>query len=183
MFKLRNGNPSLLAGGLATVGTLIGLFMYGPDVSGQYSIARPNGDFFTTEGQCPSDAVRHYFTSKTSSGESLSINLCILANTFGKDNARLIPYMIDNDGMVWGAPSYSSEVSNYERTLEHRFKLPLSDEARMKKEKALKYRDQWVSGIGYLVGGLAIFAAVVWVIGWVVRGFLGIPRGMDMRAE
>jgi hypothetical protein len=40
-----------------------------------------------------------------------------------------------------------------------------------------------MSGLGYLVAELAIFAGVVWAIGWIARGFLGILRGMDRRPE
>jgi hypothetical protein len=36
---------------------------------------------------------------------------------------------------------------------------------------------------GYLVAGLAAFAGVVWTFGWMARGFLGIPRGMDKRPD
>ena len=120
---------------------------------------------------CPSDAKRHYFSSKTSTGQSVSVDLCLLAMSFGKDNARLIPYKVDEQGMIWGAASYSSEVSGYERKLESRFKLTASDEEMLKKEISQRYRENWMSGLGYLVAGLAIFAGVVWAIGWIARGF------------
>jgi hypothetical protein len=103
--------------------------------------------------------------------------------SFDKNNARLIPYRIDEQGMIWGAASYSSEVSDYARMLEGRFKLPAGDEDVLKKEISRKYRENWMSGLGYLVAGLAIFAGAVWAIGWIARGFLGIPRGMDKRPE
>lgn len=174
---------ALMIAGVAVAGTLFALATYDPYVSVQYSIANPNGAFVQIQESCPSDAERHYFSSRTSSGESVSVDLCLLAMTFGKDNARLIPYKIDEQGMIWGAASYSSEVSDYERKLEGRFKLPASDEGTLKKEISQRYRENWVSGLGYLVAGLAIFAGVVWAIGWIVRGFLGIPRGMDRRPE
>lgn len=174
---------ALLIAGIAVVGTLIALATYEPYVSVQYSIAHPNGVFVRMQESCPSDANRHYFTSRTSTGERVSVDLCLLAMSFGKDNARLIPYKIDEQGMTWGAASYSSEVSDYERKIESRFKLSASDEETLKKEISQRYRENWMSGLGYLVVGLAIFAGVVWAIGWIVRGFLGIPRGMDRRPE
>jgi len=174
---------ALMIAGVAVAGTLFALATYDPYVSVQYSIANPNGAFVQIQESCPSDAERHYFSSRTSSGESVSVDLCLLAMTFGKDNARLIPYKIDEQGMIWGAASYSSEVSDYEQKLEGRFKLPASDEGTLKKEISQRYRENWVSGLGYLVAGLAIFSGVVWAIGWIVRGFLGIPRGMDRRPE
>ena len=33
------------------------------------------------------------------------------------------------------------------------------------------------------VAALAVYVVVVWLIGWVVRGFLGIPRGMDRKPD
>lgn len=174
---------ALLIGGIAITGTLIALVTYDPYVSVQYSIAHPNGAFVKMQESCPSDAGRHYFTTKTSTGESVSVDLCLVAMSFDKNNARLIPYKIDEQGMIWGAASYSSEVSDYERKLEGRFKLPAGDEVALKKEISQRYRENWMSGLGYLVAGLAIFAGVVWTIGWIARGFLGIPRGMDKLPE
>lgn len=174
---------ALLIGGIAVAGTLIALVTYDPYVSVQYSIAHPNGAFVRMQESCPSDADRHYFTSEISTGESVSVDLCLLAMSFGKDNTRLIPYKIDEQGMIWGAASYSTEVSDYERKLKGRFKPSGSDEETLKKEISSSYRENWMSGLGYLVAGLTIFAGFVWAIGWIARGFLGIPRGMDRRPE
>jgi hypothetical protein len=174
---------ALLIGGIAIAGTLIALATYNPYVFVQYSIAHPNDAFVQIQEPCPSDAGRHYLSTRTSTGESVSVNLCLLAMPFGKDNTRLIPYKIDEQGMIWGAASYSSEVSDYERKLEGRFKLTSSDEEKLKEEILHRYRENWLSGLGYLVAGLAIFDGLVWAIGWIVRGFLGIPRGMDKRPE
>lgn len=174
---------ALLVASIAIVGTLIALITYDPYVSAQFSIAHPNGAFVRMTESCPAGGGSHYFTSKTSAGESVSINLCLLPMSFGEDKVSLIPYKIDEQGMLWGAASYSSEVSDYERKLENRFNLPASDEETLKKQISEHYRDNWMSGLAYLAVGLAIFAGVVWATGWIVRGFLGIPRGMDRRAE
>lgn len=174
---------ALLIAGVTVAGTLFALATYAPYVSVQYSIAHPNGAFVRMQESCPPDAERHYFSSGTRTGESVSVDLCLLAMSFDKDNVRLIPYKIDEQGTIWGAASYSSEVSDYEQKLESRFKLPASDEESLKEEISQRYRENWMSGLGYLVAGLVIFAGIVWAIGWIVRGFLGIPRGMDRRPE
>ena len=174
---------ALLIAVVAVIGTLIALATYDPYVSVRYSVANPSAAFVRMQESCPSDSAGHYLTAKTSTGGSVSVDLCLLAMSFGKDSERLIPYKIDEQGMIWGAASYSSEVRDYERKLEGRFKLPASDEELLKKEISQRYRENWMSGLGYLIVGLAIFAGVVWTIGWIARGFLGIPRGMDRRPE
>lgn len=130
---------------------------------------------------CPTEAGRHYFTTASRSGERVSINLCLLTMSFGDDKRQLIPYKVDERNMVWGAASYSSEVSNYEKTLEARFVLPAQDNEWIEKEISTQYWKNWKEGLGYLALGLAIFAALVWAVGWIARGFMGIPRGMDRK--
>lgn len=174
---------AVLIAGVATIGTLIVLFTYEPYMPVTYSIAEPTGSFVRMEDSCPSDAGKHYFTAKTNTGKEVSVDLCLLATSFGKNDDRLIPYKIDEKGMIWGAPSYSSEVSAYERKLEERFQLPLGDEDLITKKISQDYRENMKEGFGYLVAGLAIFGGIVWVIGWIVRGFLGITRGMDKRPD
>jgi hypothetical protein len=174
---------ALLIAGLATIGTVIGLVTNEPYMPINYSIAHPTGPFVRMVDSCPSDASTHYFTAKTSTGKNVSVDLCILAMSFGKNGDRLIPYKVDEQGMIWGAAPYSSEVSAYELKLEERFKIPLGDEKQIIKDISRRYRENMMEGIGYLVAGLAIFGGVVWAIGWVVRGFLGIPHGMDRRPD
>ena len=172
---------AIFAGILATVGTAIGLVTHDPYVSLSYTVAHPTGPFVRSDEQCPTEGGRHYFSTKTAKGQSISVNLCLLAMSFGDKGEQLIPFKVDEKGMVWGARSYSSDVSAYERRLEDRFKLPSADDQEVSKQISRKYRESMISGIGYLAIGLAFFAAFVWTMGWIVRGFLGIPRGQDSR--
>lgn len=174
---------SLLIAGVATAGTLIAIYTHEPYVPARYSIANPAAPFVRMEESCPSDASKHYFSSKSIAGKEISVDLCLLAMPFGKSGEQLIPYKVDEKGMIWGAASYSSEVTEYERRLEARFKIPDSDEENITKEISRRYRENMSSSLGYMIVGLAIFGAAVWAIGWIVRGFLGIPRGMDRRPD
>jgi len=63
----------------------------------------------------------------------------------------------------------------------------LNSEARLKIEKNLPKieRDEWIENskevlsiTAYFIGGFWIFS---FVMGWVIRGFAGIPRGQDFR--
>lgn len=42
-------------------------------------------------------------------------------------------------------------------------------------------RDNWLESLGYLGMGLSVFWMIVVAIGWIARGFAGIPNGMDHR--
>jgi len=35
--------------------------------------------------------------------------------------------------------------------------------------------------VGILFGGVLLILAFTWAIGWIVRGFMGIPRGQDKK--
>lgn len=172
---------SLAVAVLATAGTLIGLFTHEPYASLSYSVAHPTGPFVRTEDSCPYQGARHYFSTHTTKGRRASINLCLLPMQFGEKREELIPYKVDDKGMIWGAATYSTEVSSYERSLETRFRLSVADDQEISREISREYRDNWFTGLGILAVCLAVFAAFVWTTGWVVRGFLGIPRGKDAR--
>jgi hypothetical protein len=168
---------------LATVGTLVALLLNEPYVTAAYAVSHPNGPFVKTEDSCPDAGDRHYFSAQTSSGKSVSIQLCLMTMEFGDNKQRLIPYRVDDKGMVWGAASFSSEVATYRQQLERRFALPARDEIELEQEVSRRFKADLLSGLGYLAIGLFVFAAIVWAIGWVVRGFMGIPLGRDHRPQ
>ena len=172
---------ALLTAVLATLGTLAVLINQDPYVSINYSIAHPDGTFQRETEDCPSDAGKDYFTTETRSGKRVSIDLCLLTMSFGDKGEHLVPYKRDEKGMVWGAPSYSTEVSEYEKKLENRFSLSPEDNEFASKEISRRHWKSVEEGLLYLAIGLAIFGAFVSAVGWIVRGFLGIPRGMDRR--
>lgn len=174
---------AILLASIAVIGTVFALVTYQPYISADYSVIHPVSPFVKTDGSCPSTAGRHYFSRKTRSGESISITLCLHTMALGETGRQLIPYKVDDKGMVWGAETFSTEISDYEHSLEARFVIPPSDEEQLVKEAARRYRENWQSGLGYLAIGLAIFAVFVWAVGWVVRGFLGVPQGADARLE
>lgn len=166
---------------IAIVGTIVASAVNDPYVSITYAVAHPTGPFLKTEEFCPSSAGRHYFSKATRSGKSVSVTLCLLPMEFGENKRELIPYRVDDKGMLWGAANFSSEVTAYELQLERRFVLLPRDEEDLEREIGRRYRENWISSLGYLAAGLGIFAVFVWAMGWVVRGFMGVPQGSDYR--
>lgn len=172
-----------LIGGLAAAGTIIYTATYDPYISLDYSIAHPRDAFVKTTERCPTNAGRAYFQSATQSGTSVSINLCLPTMAFGDNGRQLVPYKIDEKNMTWGAEPYSDEVSAYKEELEARFALSAEDSTWVEGEKSRRYWKNWKESLGILAIGLTVFAGLVWAVGWIVRGFMGIPRGMDKKRE
>ena len=154
-----------------------------PYISLNYTVSAPGAPFVHAKEDCPDKAAIHYITALTPEGKSVSVSLCLLPMAFGKDGTELIPYRVDSEGMIWGAEEYSSEVFAYEKELESRFRLSPADVELAKSARSKKYWQQWRDTLLYLAVGLAAYWLVITAVGWIVRGFLGVPFGKDSRAS
>jgi len=152
-----------------------------------YSFAAPNAPFRKTDGYCQSKGQNiQFFDHKTSSSKAVSVIICLEPMTFtnkNKDKTELIPYKTDPDGMTWGAKPYSAEFYTYETQVKKRFTMTATEEEALIREAEKHWRDEFTEAMAYLAAGLAIFGALVCATGWIMRGFLGIPRGMDKRPD
>jgi hypothetical protein len=61
------------------------------------------------------------------------------------------------------------------------FTLPQSAEADINAKLREENIAHWETVASTLVVGLIVWYAIVYIIGWIMRGFLGIPRGHDHR--
>lgn len=172
---------ALLAGILTAAGTLFALVNSEPYLSVSYTKVLSVASFQRMTTPCPSASATRYFTTTSKSGSRVSIDLCLPPMAFGNDARQLIPYRVDEKNMVWGAEPYSSEVSNYEKELEAQFALPGQDDDWLEQQLSHRYWKSLGEGIAYLVLGLSVFAAAVHAVGWIARGFMGIPRGKDRK--
>jgi len=175
---------ALLLGGGAAVITVLVAFNQNTSYHAQYSLAAPNAPFRKSDGGCHGEGRTIYFDHKTSSGKEVSVSLCLESMTFtnkNKEETELIPHKTDADGMTWGARPYSAEISSYEKQVKKRFTMTATDEEASISEASKQWRSQFAMAMGYLAVGLVIFGALVWATGWIVRGFMGIPRGLDRK--
>lgn len=78
---------------------------------------------------------------------------------------------------------YSSEVSEYTRKAADRFTVGASDMEGLEKLCSQALFDQWKSSLQVLFGGLAFGWVLMATTGWIIRGFLGLPRGQDARPD
>lgn len=94
----------------------------------------------------------------------------------------LIPYHFDKTtGAVWGNTKSSPEVTKYMSNVLETFQIPEAEEDRIHNlwwSKKLELMGSYFLG---MLASLAGWWAFTWTVGWIVRGFMGIPRGSDSR--
>lgn len=77
----------------------------------------------------------------------------------------------------------SGEVSKYTRAAAERFSVGASDMEGLEALHSRALFEQWKLAVQVLAGGLVFGWVLMAATGWIVRGFLGIPRGQDARPD
>ena len=132
--------------------------------------------------KCGEDDGRRYFDTVYDKDNSVGVTLCFTAHK-ADSGERLIPYAPADNGRWWMAGPYSTEVTKYMQDRESTFRLSpqgMEEARRLRWERRL---EQWKDAARVAVVGLAVGWVLVTVVGWIVRGFLGIPRGKDARPQ
>jgi hypothetical protein len=85
--------------------------------------------------------------------------------------------------VMLGNEKYSTEVSNYTKMVANGFRLTKADEEWADSKLWPARWENIKEGLLATVAGLAFLWIFSWGVGWIVRGFAGIPTGQDMRPE
>lgn len=151
-----------------------------PNIYISYEIATPSSPPVRTTANCSSEAEHEYGSFITKAGTRVSYLLCFPTTTF-KDGKKFIPFKVDKEGMMWGNTRGSSEVSAYAREYRQSFTPTQADEIWAENQKWPLIIKKLFDGLLLLFLTLLIFGVFVWATGWIVRGFMGIPRGQDSK--
>lgn len=128
---------------------------------------------------CAPDSAIEYIPDVP--GSDVSIDLCFAAIR-DVGGSTLIPYALAEDGKDWMvAPEYSREVTNYTRNFSQSFQLDAAGIKAAEEKRSATLKEQWIDAMKALFLGLLAGWVLIFVIGWIVRGFLGIPHGKDTR--
>jgi len=121
----------------------------------------------------------------TANGTNAFVWLCFRASK-SSDGRMLIPFRWDDrpqGKMWWGEQAFSPHVSEYVTTYSKDYKLTTEHEAWIDSEsRKQRFKQIWV-GLGVAVGGCLVLTVAAFIVGWIVRGFLGIPSGHDSSVD
>ena len=67
------------------------------------------------------------------------------------------------------------------KTFDRAFKINEEEDTRLNQKWWASWRTTYGQGLAAMLGGLAALWIFSLSVGWIVRGFLGIPRGMDSK--
>ncbi len=165
------------------------------DYKAAYYLATPNAPFKKTNGDCPSKDLEIKLNHETSSGKTIHVSICLEPMTFtNKKDYKSDPDNFDIDAYLrMQAKNAHEDVVahiakiNTREQVEKRFTMTATDEEDSIKKGENNRHSKLLELIAEVMGiwaaGLVIFGALVWIIGWIVRGLLGIPHGMDKRPD
>jgi hypothetical protein len=166
--------------GLIAVGSAIAIYDINPDVVLKYRVMYFGAEPLRLDICDDSVDAKRYRTFNTESGREFSIQTCFKASK-ANNGKFLIPYAAGPDDTVYLNSEYSDAVRDYTEAVSNEITPTASDLEEAEQEYV---RQSWLSrlkGIAWLIGGLMAYWMVVRIIGWVVRGFLGIQNGQDYR--
>ena len=132
--------------------------------------------------ECYIDEHKEYLRREDAAGNTVHITLCFRASK--ADNGQhLIPYAQAGGGKFWMAAANSLEVARYAQSVGSRFELDGTGRKEADSQRQQARWAHWKQVVQFGGGGLLIGWIAVALIGWVARGFLGIPKGRDTRPE
>jgi hypothetical protein len=155
-----------------------------PSLSLKYETLHPAAPFHRTTGECGSeDASEFRYGYDLGDGKRASISLCFKAQPFPNNQANLVPYKVDENGMLWGGPSYSIEVESYTKSRLSQFTLSEAErQSAIEEWWKARLAGLWTAA-GFAIGGWIVIALIGGTIGWVVRGFIGDPHNKDTQTN
>ncbi len=174
---------ALLTAAIWAIGVAIVVWNTEERVAFTYLVSWPMSFPVRIEGNaCKDDDATDWKYTATVNGTPLSITVCFRSQK-ARDGNQVIPFRVDAKGQWWGGARYSTEVSDYIRIATRDLPIATDDERwadsqiwnlRLKKAKALF---QWIGGGWFFLWMFTL------AVGWIVRGFFGIPRDRDKKPD
>ena len=141
-----------------------------------YETQGPSTPFTMTAKDRGAQDAHEYRSSYNLEGdEEVYLTLCFKVRRF-PNGAMLVPYK-EEGGQLSGNEQDSSEVMGYTQGCAANFTLTGETLKAARQEWRRKRWGLIWTGLEEAVGGLIAITVIAAVVGWIVRGFLGIPCG------
>lgn len=168
---------------LWAIGAVVVAIGDAPAVKAFYEVRSPSqAPVRVPEGNCEGDNDPSWrFGLRTPHGTEFDAQFCFLAAPFTKDSEtrKLIPYKITIDDLLWGNDRFSGEVQAYQKSVLDGFQASQADYDWIDSQKWPTRSKHFWESVPWVVGGPVVLWILASVIGWVMRGFMGIPSGRD----
>lgn len=130
---------------------------------------------------CDETDEAQFPTVRTSSHRLVHVTLCFAGFKMDNSQELVFPYARMDDKNVFVNSRFSDDVSKYTNQIARSFDLSAIEKQHLDD----LWKKKWWSNFFLNIGYTAIAVSAVWLlfslIGWVVRGFLGIPKGHDSK--
>jgi len=170
---------ALLLKVLWVLGALAIIWHNSPFVSMAFATSSPDAAFSKVDGCASGTDARVFISRPIGNGKSVSLELCFKPLR-ADSGAQLVPYKMQK-GWWWGNLRYSPEVEAYTKARAESFQLSQADQRAAREE----WNRQWWSNSRstglFAVGGWVVLSLLQMLVGWIVRGFFGIPWDQDRR--
>ncbi|CAG9169735.1 hypothetical protein [Cupriavidus pinatubonensis] len=154
-----------------------------PYLSRTYLVVPGHPPTSAKSDSCEVEDRADWKTIETKNGTTVHVRLCFIALK-ATDGTYFIPTEGDPSTHQYsGRPKYDKEVDAYTTAVTSSFALSKADEEALDK---LYWPEKWKQisdGSRWVGGGILAIWFVAMIVGWIVRGFMGIPWGQDRRPD
>lgn len=172
---------TLATGAIVLIGAFVA-YSDDPVIQRKYLISHTGTA--TRVDDCPSTARQEFKWNEL--GGKVNATLCFPTDASGGPGGELITTSdpaLGKPGYVMVYPKWSDEANAYIDKATQNFALPKGDRAEVLEEYAADRKKRLLSDIGVTCGIAFAFWLSCAVLGWILRGFLGIPTGADSRPK
>lgn len=156
-----------------------------PLVTANYRIYQPGTPIVSAGPDCHEQgSTEVYLKTTTPKSRKVWVNVCLMAEQLAMDDGTaksFIPLPPGTNGKPSWAYAGSEAVAQYKERIKRSFVLPADEGQKLDTQFEVKRRKEWRDISVGLAGTLLVFWLGVAAVGWIVRGFAGIPRGQDSR--
>lgn len=171
---------ALVVAGIGVMGGVASALSDTPYASVSYEVATFGAQPVAIDS-CPFSAHNALFSERreASNGKEYTFEICFKAEP-ADDGRQLIAYEKVGDRINMNDDG-SLEVLQYIAKVAARLPQTTEEAEKMGNQLRIEKVKQVFMGLLGVAAGLAFFWVFVAVVGWIVRGFMGIPSGLDKR--